>query len=57
MRTFRVSTLVRKIAGLALAVSGIGIVINNLPRYIWILLLGFGLIWAGWLVFKKERIY
>jgi hypothetical protein len=52
-----VSTLVRKIAGLALAVSGIGIVINNLPRYIWILLLGFGLIWAGWLVFKKERIY
>lgn len=49
--------MVRKFAGLALAVAGFAIVIDFLPGYIWILLLGFGLIWAGWLVFKVERIY
>jgi glucose dehydrogenase len=49
--------MVRKFAGLALAVAGIAIVIDILPGYLWILLLGFGLIWAGWLVFRMERIY
>ena len=57
MRTFGAGSLVRKVAGLALAVAGIAIVIDSLPGYLWILLLGFGLIWAGWLVFRMERIY
>lgn len=57
MRTFGVGALVRKVAGLALAVAGIAIVIDSLPGYVWILLSGFGLIWAGWLVFRVERIY
>jgi bacteriorhodopsin len=51
------SALVRKVAGLALAVAGIAIVIDSLPGYVWILVLGFGLIWGGWLVFRMERIY
>jgi glucose dehydrogenase len=50
-------SMVRKVAGLALAVAGIAIVIDSLPGFVWILLLGFGLIWAGWLMFQVERIY
>lgn len=57
MRTYGLMAMVRKFAGLALAVAGIAIVIDILPGYLWILLLGFGLIWAGWLVFRMERIY
>lgn len=57
MRTRGFGALVRKVAGLALAVAGIAIVIDSLPGYVWILLLGFGLVWAGWLVFRMERIY
>ncbi|NLM46883.1 MAG: hypothetical protein GX200_08795 [Firmicutes bacterium] len=57
MRGFAAASLVRKLAGLALAVAGIALVINTLPGYLWILLLGFGLIWAGWLVFRAERIW
>jgi glucose dehydrogenase len=56
MRAFGAVSLVRKAAGLALAVAGIAVIINTLPGYLWILLLGFGLIWAGWLVFRAERI-
>lgn len=57
MRRFSIFSLVRKLAGITLAVAGIAVVINTLPTYIWILLLGGGLIWAGWLVFCLERIY
>ncbi|EEG77195.1 hypothetical protein [Dethiobacter alkaliphilus] len=57
MRTYRIMSLLRKVAGLVLAVAGIAIVIDSLPTYLWILLLGFGLIWAGWLMFRVERIY
>jgi hypothetical protein len=49
--------LLRKVLGLALAVAGIAIVVDFLPGYIWILLLGFALVWAGWWVFRLERIY
>lgn len=57
MRTYGVTALVRKVAGVAFAVAGIAIVIDTLPAYLWVLLVGFGLIWAGWLVFRMERIY
>jgi hypothetical protein len=57
LRNYGFSALVRKIAGLALAVAGIAIVIDSLPGYLWILLLGFALIWGGWIVFRMERIY
>jgi hypothetical protein len=57
LRPYGVRSLLRKIVGLALAVAGIAIVIDSLPGYIWILLLGGGLIWAGWSVFRMERIY
>ncbi|NLZ92793.1 MAG: hypothetical protein GX922_02055 [Firmicutes bacterium] len=56
MRTFRASALVRKITGLALAVTGIAVVINTLPKYLWLLIVGFGLIWVGWILFRMERI-
>ncbi|MDW7651041.1 MAG: hypothetical protein SCM57_06885, partial [Bacillota bacterium] len=57
LRNFGLISIVRKVAGLALAVAGIAIVIDSLPGYVWILLLGFGLVWAGWLMFRMERIY
>lgn len=57
MRPYRVVALLRKVLGLALAVAGIAIVVDFLPGYIWILLLGFALVWAGWWVFRLERIY
>ncbi|MBS3887213.1 MAG: hypothetical protein KGZ41_01465 [Dethiobacter sp.] len=57
MRTQRAGALVRKLVGLALAVGGATILTSFLPGYIWILLLGFGLIWAGWFVFRVERLY
>lgn len=57
LRTYGVTALVRKVAGVAFAVAGIAIVIDTLPAYLWVLLVGFGLIWAGWLVFRMERIY
>lgn len=57
MRRFSVLSLVRRLAGISLAVAGIAVVINTMPAYIWILLLGGGLIWAGWMVFCLERIY
>ena len=57
MRNSGATSLFRKIAGLALAVAGIAIVIDSLPTFVWILILGFGLIWAGWVMFRMERIY
>ncbi|NLP36753.1 MAG: hypothetical protein GX357_03795 [Firmicutes bacterium] len=57
MRTLGLGALVRKAVGLALAVAGIAIVIDSLPPFLLIILLGIGLIWAGWLVFRMERIY
>lgn len=57
LRTQRINALVRKLVGLALAVGGATILTSFLPGYIWILLLGFGLIWAGWFVFRVERLY
>lgn len=57
MRTQRVTALVRKLVGLALAVGGATIVTSFLPGHLWFLLLGFGLIWAGWFVFRIERLY
>jgi hypothetical protein len=57
LRPYGVRALFRKVIGLALAVAGIAIVIDSLPGYIWILLLGGALIWAGWSVFRMERIY
>ncbi|NLM53245.1 MAG: hypothetical protein GX197_10555 [Firmicutes bacterium] len=57
MRTFGLGALVRKVVGLALAVAGIAIVIDSLPPYLLIIFIGIGLIWAGWLVFRMERIY
>lgn len=57
MRPYGVMALLRKLVGLSLAVAGIAIVINNLPGYIWILLLGCGLVWGGWMMFRLERIY
>ncbi|HHU30260.1 MAG: hypothetical protein QM368_05245 [Bacillota bacterium] len=57
MRALSAVNLIRRVVGLALAVTGIAIVVNSLPGYIWVLLLGFGLIWGGWLVFRAERIY
>jgi len=52
-----VTALVRKLVGLALAVGGATIVTSFLPGHLWFLLLGFGLIWAGWFVFRVERLY
>jgi glucose dehydrogenase len=57
LRPYGVVALIRKVIGLALAVAGIAIVIDTLPGYIWIMLIGCGLIWAGWMVFRVERIY
>jgi len=57
LRTFGLGALVRKVVGLALAVAGIAIVIDSLPPYLLIIFIGIGLIWAGWLVFRMERIY
>jgi glucose dehydrogenase len=57
LRALSAVNLIRRVVGLALAVTGIAIVVNSLPGYIWVLLLGFGLIWGGWLVFRAERIY
>jgi len=57
LRTLGLGALVRKAVGLALAVAGIAIVIDSLPPFLLIILLGIGLIWAGWLVFRMERIY
>ncbi|NLZ38146.1 MAG: hypothetical protein GX893_00875 [Firmicutes bacterium] len=57
MRTLRPSALVRKVTGLVFAVAGITIVINTLPKYLWLLVVGFGLIWVGWIIFRQERIF
>ncbi len=57
MRPYRVLVLVRKAVGLALAVAGIAVVVDYLPGYIWVLLLGFALVWAGWWIFRLEKIY
>jgi len=57
LRSYRVMALLRRFIGLALAVAGIAIVIDSLPGYLWVLLLGFGLIWAGWAMFRMQRIY
>lgn len=57
MRPQGVLLLLRKVFGVVLAVAGFTIVVDSLPGYIWILLLGFALVWAGWSVFRLERIY
>ncbi|MBT9169333.1 MAG: hypothetical protein DDT19_02691 [Syntrophomonadaceae bacterium] len=57
MRIQRMNALVRKFVGLALAVGGATMLTSILPGYVWILLLGFALIWAGWLLFRVERLY
>jgi len=57
LRIFRAAALFRRLLGLALAVAGIAIVANSLPGYVWIFLLGTGLIWFGWLLFRMERIH
>jgi len=57
LRTFRAMAVIRRLLGLSLAVAGIAIVANSLPGYVWFFLLGVGLIWIGWVVFRLERIY
>lgn len=57
MRTVRAAALVRRVLGLVLAVAGIAIVVNSLPGFVWVLIFGCSLIWAGWVMYRMERIY
>jgi len=56
LRIFR-ATIIRRLLGLALAATGIGLLASSLPGFVWILVLGAALIWAGWVVFRQDQIY
>ena len=54
-RFFGLRLLVRKVAGLVLAVAGIGLLVETLPTYLWLGLLGFVFIWCGWVLYGVDR--
>ncbi len=45
----------RKAAGLVLAVAGIALIVETLPTYLWLVLVGILFIWTGWLLFGVDR--
>ncbi|HHT45836.1 MAG TPA: hypothetical protein GX004_00895 [Firmicutes bacterium] len=48
MRKRRLSMFIQKCSGIVIAVTGITLIVNTLPFYLWPLLLGCFLVWMGW---------
>lgn len=45
----------RKAAGLILAVAGVGLIVETLPTYLLLIMLGLACIWCGWMLFGVDR--
>jgi len=50
-----ISLTVRKAAGLILGVAGIGLIVETLPTYLLLVLLGILFIFSGWMLFGVDR--
>jgi len=46
---------VKQLLGIAAAVSGLAVIIMNLPSWVWMLALGGFLIWWGWMLYINNR--
>jgi hypothetical protein len=44
----------RRGAGLAVATAGLLLTVRYLPPEMWVSLIGMVLVWAGWMLFRKE---
>ncbi|HOP69340.1 MAG: hypothetical protein WBK48_04225 [Dethiobacteria bacterium] len=53
----RFSRLVRKGAGVLLAVGGLLLIVRVLPLYLWPLALGILFIWLGWQLYIYDQCY
>jgi hypothetical protein len=53
----RLQMLLRRSGGVILGVVGIALVVRVLPLYLWPLVLGVALIWAGWQLYIYDRSY
>jgi hypothetical protein len=55
-RRFRgVNLVVRKAAGLLLAAAGVGLIVETLPTYLLLLVLGILFVSGGWMLFGVDR--
>ncbi len=54
-RGFIFTYLIRKIFGLILGVAGIALIVETLPTYLWLVILGLFFIWCGWLIYGVDR--
>ncbi len=45
----------RKAAGLILAAAGVGLIVETLPTYLLLILLGLLFIFSGWMLFGVDR--
>jgi|LFRM01.1.fsa_nt_gb hypothetical protein len=53
----RLQATLRRIGGVILGVAGVALVVRVLPLYLWPLVLGVVLIWAGWQLYIYDRSY
>lgn len=54
-RLHGLQSAVRKGAGLLLAVVGIAIIVETMPTYLLLGVIGVALIWGGWMLFGVDR--
>jgi membrane-bound ClpP family serine protease len=54
-RLYGLRLFIRKGAGLLLAVVGIALIVETMPTYLWLGLMGIALVWWGWMLFGVDR--